>query len=224
MSEAGPSKGQAAVDVRQQLDQVCQTLERARSVPLSASCIVNRKELLARLAEVRRMLPAELAEARSVLEQRHAAIQEGRAAAARLIEEARRERDAIIHGTDIHQDARRAAERLLAEAREEAEGLRREVDDYVDQKLAGFEIALHKILAQVARGRELVQAGGASPEGRVPPPTPQEVDQFVEDKLGRFEHSLRKTLDAVVRGRERLRDRSGLDTFADDRDAPPLPT
>jgi len=76
----------------------------------------------------------------------------------------------------------------------------------------------------VARGRELVQAAGASPEAQVPPPTPQEVNQFIEEKLGRFEHSLRKTLEAVVRGRERLRDRSGLDTFADDRESPPLPT
>lgn len=214
----------APVDVQHRLDQIRRAIENAKSVPMSASCIVNRKELLAGLAEVQRMLPAEFAEAKAIVEQRQAAIEAGRKEAERLVEAARRECQAVVYNTDIYREARRSADELLAQAQAEAEGLRREVDDYVDHKLAGLEIALQKTLAAVADGRQRLR--GRAPGGRrgEVPLTPREADEYVDHKLSRFEYSLHKTLEAVTRGRERLRDRSNLDTYTADDDAPPLPT
>ncbi|WP_020574813.1 hypothetical protein [Actinopolymorpha alba] len=212
------------MDVQHKLDEIRRRVENARSMPLSASCLINRPELLAALVEVQRLLPSEFAEARAVLEHSHEVVNEGRAEAQRLVEEGRRERTSLINNTQIHHDARQAADELLVQAREEAEGLRREVDDYVDHKLAGFEIALQKTLASVARGRDRLHDGGGPPVGNAEAAAVrQEVDEYVEQKLSRFEQSLHKTLDAVTRGRDRLRDRSGLDTFTEDEDAPPLP-
>ncbi|MEQ7124775.1 hypothetical protein ABN034_09635 [Actinopolymorpha sp. B11F2] len=212
------------MDVQHKLDQIRRNVEKARSMPMSASCVVNRKELLASLAEVQRLLPKEFAEAVAVMEHRQAAIEQGRAEAARLVDEARRERQALVYNTDIHREARRTADEMLAQAQSEAEGLRREVDDYVDHKLAGLEIALNKTLASVAQGRDRLRGRApANRRGEVPL-SPREADEYVDHKLSRFEHSLHKTLDAVTRGRERLRDRSGLDTYTAEEDAPPLPT
>jgi hypothetical protein len=212
------------VDVQHKLDQIRHNVEKARSMPMSASCVVNRKELLASLAEVQRLLPREFADAVAVVEHRQAAIDDGRAEAARLVEEARRERQALVYNTDIYREARRAADELMAQAQAEAEGLRREVDDYVDHKLAGLEIALNKTLVSVAQGRDRLRGRApANRRGEVPL-SPREADEYVDHKLSRFEHSLHKTLDAVTRGRERLRDRSGLDTYTAEEDAPPLPT
>ncbi len=215
------------MDVQHKLDAIRRTVADARSMPMSASCVVNRKQLLADLGEVKRLLPDEFAEARSVIEHREAAINEGRTEAARLVEEARRERWALLHETDVYREARRSADEIVAQARDEAEGLRREVDDYVDHKLASFEIALHKTLASVAQGRDRLRDRGAGPGRRGQsdvPLSPRETDDYVDHKLARFEHSLHKTLDAVTRGRERLRDRSGLDAFAtDDGSGLPLP-
>jgi regulator of protease activity HflC (stomatin/prohibitin superfamily) len=193
-------------------------------MPMSASCVVNRKELLASLAEVQRLLPKEFAEAVAVVEHRQAAIDSGRAEAARLVEEARRERQALVYNTDIYREARRSADELMAQAQAEAEGLRREVDDYVDHKLAGLEIALNKTLASVAEGRDRLRGRAPTNRRGEVPLAPREADEYVDHKLSRFEHSLHKTLDAVTRGRERLRDRSGLDTYTAEEDAPPLPT
>ncbi|MGW5364709.1 hypothetical protein [Actinopolymorpha pittospori] len=213
------------MDVQDKLDELRRTVEKGRSMPLSASCIVNRTELLSGLAEVGRLLPPELAEARKVTEERDAIVAEGRAEAQRLLEEWERERADLLQRTDVYRDARKAADELTARAEEEAEALRREVDDYVDHKLAGFEIALQKTLASVGRGREELQAAEPGRGGRRgdDPAARREVDEYVDQKLSRFEHSLHKTLDAVTRGRERLRDRSGLDTYTVDEDAPPLP-
>ena len=72
----------------------------------------------------------------------------------------------------MHSEASHEAVRLLQEARESAEARRTEVEDYVDAKLANFEIVLTKTLAAVERGRqklsgrhELEALGEGSVEG-----------------------------------------------------------
>ena len=60
--------------------------------------------------------------------------------------------------------ARAAGEQLLAEAAEQAEAMRREVDDYVDTKLATFEVVLTRTLGAVERGREKLRLRAAEVE------------------------------------------------------------
>ena len=48
----------------------------------------------------------------------------------------------------------------LAEAHTDAESMRKQVDEYVDAKLATFEITLNKTLAAVARGRDKLRGRG----------------------------------------------------------------
>lgn len=215
------------MDVSEKLDEIRKNVENARSMPVSASCVLNRTELLAELAELADLLPIELAESRRVLADRQAVVDDGRAEADRLLAEARQQRDAMVRDTDVYRQAQYAAQELHNQAEADAAALRRETDDYVDQKLASFEIALNKTLATVARGRDRLR-------GRAAPPVDEsdealvlrrEVDEYVEHKLTRFEHTLHKTLDAVSRGRERLRDRSGLDAYTPDSggDVIPLP-
>ena len=47
---------------------------------------------------------------------------------------------------------------IRSEAAEQARRMRQETDDYVDAKLANFEVALHKTLAAVQKGREKIQS------------------------------------------------------------------
>ncbi|NUU20758.1 MAG: cell division initiation protein, partial [Streptomycetaceae bacterium] len=60
---------------------------------------------------------------------------------------------ALIADTEVAREAYGEAERLLADARRDAERIRAEADDYVDQKLANFEVVLTKTLSAVGRGR-----------------------------------------------------------------------
>jgi hypothetical protein len=53
----------------------------------------------------------------------------------------------------VYVEARAEADRLVWEATTSAEAMRAEVDDYVDAKLANFEIILTKTLESVERGR-----------------------------------------------------------------------
>ena len=55
------------MDVHDKLDELISTVENARAMPMSASCIVNRGEVLGLLEEVRGLLPEEFRHAQMLL-------------------------------------------------------------------------------------------------------------------------------------------------------------
>jgi len=142
------------VDVQAKIDELTAQVEGARAMPMSASCIISRTDFLRVLEELRELLPTELHQAEFVLKDRDEVIEEGRREADRIIEAAHDERTKLVGRTEVFAQAAREAERVLTEATDRSETMRAEVDDYVDTRLANFEIVLHKTLAAVERGRD----------------------------------------------------------------------
>ena len=142
------------MDVHDKLDELTKMVESARSMPMSASCIVNRAELLGLLEEMRELLPEEFRHAQLLLDDREAVVEEGRREAQRIIAEAELERDRLTSETEVMAAAEVKAEQIRVAAVEEAHTMRAEVDDYVDSKLANFEVVLDKTMAAVRRGRD----------------------------------------------------------------------
>jgi vacuolar-type H+-ATPase subunit H len=219
------------VDVQKKLDEIVTAVSSARSMPMSASCVVNRAELLALLEEVRAALPDSLAQAQELIGGREQMVEQARQEAERIIETAHAERGSLISDTEIARRSQAEADRILAEARKEAEEIRAEADDYVDSKLANFEVVLTKTLGSVGRGREKLLGTGPgldeqgyededAPERSHDPETlRRDADAYVDAKLGAFEAVLAKTLDAVGRGRQKLHGRIATDdlgALADD--------
>jgi hypothetical protein len=141
-------------DVQSKLDEIVDVIEKAKAMPLSASCVINRAEVLAQLEELRDLLPTELASARAIVGDADAQVLRGREEADQIIAEAKAERARLVGRTEIVQHAQREAERVIEDARSNAEAMRREVEDYVDGKLANFEVVLTKTIKAVARGRD----------------------------------------------------------------------
>ncbi|MFI2434963.1 cell division initiation protein [Streptomyces sp. NPDC018693] len=222
------------MDVQNKLDEIVSAISSARSMPMSASCVVNRAELLSMLEEVRAALPDSLAQAREVIGDREQMVEQARQEAERIIAGAHAERGSLISDTEVARRSRAEADRILAEARQEAEDIRAEADDYVDSKLANFEVVLTKTLGSVGRGREkllgtgpgLDEQGYVDPEdddaperSHDPETLRRDADAYVDAKLGAFEAVLAKTLDAVGRGRQKLHGRIATDdlgALADD--------
>ena len=142
------------MDVQKKLDEIVAAVSGARSMPMSASCVVNRAEVLERLGDIESMLPETISRAQEVLGDKQGLVEEGRREAAQIIADAREERRRLIEATDVHREASAEAAKMLEEARASAEAMRLEVEDYVDAKLANFEIVLTKTLSAVERGRE----------------------------------------------------------------------
>nr|WP_202451343.1 cell division initiation protein [Streptomyces sp. SID4948] len=200
-------------------------------MPMSASCVVNRAELLAMLDEVSAALPTSLSQAEELLGGREQMVQEARVEAQRIIESAHAERGSMVSDTQIARQSQDEAERIVAEARREADEIRAEADDYVDSKLANFEVVLTKTIGSVDRGREKLlgrdpyaddQYGQEyaeddpdAPERSTDPETlRRRADEYVDTKLGAFEAVLSKTLEAVGRGRLKLTGHNPIDDLA----------
>src|SRR3954453_5915746 len=124
------------MDIHGKLDELTTLLETARAMPMSASCIVNRVEILDRLDELRKMLPGELTTAQQILDDRGAVIAEGRVEAERIIEEARAERARMVAKTEIVREATREADALVGAARSDAQRMRGGIDDTAAGKRA----------------------------------------------------------------------------------------
>ena len=141
-------------DVKSKLAEITRTIESARAMPMSASCVVNRSELLDQLRDLRALLPEAMTRAQNVLQDKDEVVEAGRREAAQIVEDARAEQARMLTEYEVYAAAEAEAERLVSEARASAESMRSEVDDYVDTKLANFEIVLAKTLRAVERGRQ----------------------------------------------------------------------
>ena len=145
------------MELKDKLDEIVAQIESARAMPMSASCIVNRSQLLGMLDEMRDLIPAEVQRAESLLHERDDVVESGRREAEDIIAEAHAERARLVTETEVQREALAESERVLIEADNEARKMRQEVDDYVDTKLANFEIVLNKTLTAVLRGRQKLQ-------------------------------------------------------------------
>ncbi|MFJ4965727.1 ATP synthase F0 subunit B [Streptomyces sp. NPDC088729] len=214
------------MDVQKKLDEIVEAVGNARAMPMSASCVVNRAELLAMLDEVRQALPGSLAHAEELIGGREQLVEQARQEAERIIQSAHAQRGSLISDTEVARRSQSEADRILSEARREADEVRAEADDYVDSKLANFEVVLTKTIGSVDRGREKLLGRGQgldeqgyqdpdfadAPERSADPETlRRRADDYVDTKLGAFEAVLAKTLEAVGRGRQKLHGRVATD-------------
>jgi vacuolar-type H+-ATPase subunit H len=146
------------VDPLDRIAEVVAMVESARTMPMSRSCLVDRRELLDELTSLQNELPAELRRAANLLDERDKIIEAGKQEADRIIAEGEQEHARLVSVHEIVVSAEHEANRIITEARNEAQRLRDEVDDYVDTALANFEQFLTRALASIERGRDKMHA------------------------------------------------------------------
>lgn len=149
------------------LDELTDTVDAARSVPLSSSCLVNREQLLGLADALRAGVPVELshaseleAEARDDLERARAAsdslVADARAEADLMVAEAREQARREASRDAITAEARRQADEILREARDQARTLRRDSGTYALRTLEDVAQQLDELRGQALRGRDVM--------------------------------------------------------------------
>lgn len=141
------------MDVHDRLNQLTATVRTAKAMPMSASCLINRAEVLDLLELLREELPVNLDHADALISDREAFVAAGRQEAERILDGARDERERLIERTDVLVAARVRAAEVTGQARGESTRLLTDADDYVDRKLAEFEVFLGQVCSQVNNGR-----------------------------------------------------------------------
>lgn len=147
---SGANQGEALLAI---LDDITRQVQHARAVPMSASAMVNRAELLDLVAAAREAVPDQVAAADRIVAEaegvRSHAVHEGEEIVAQAHAKAA---DLVAEHAIVGEAKGRAAE-IVAAAEEEAKGLRADSDRYADQRLAEMESDLDAALNQVRAGR-----------------------------------------------------------------------
>jgi vacuolar-type H+-ATPase subunit H len=193
------------MDLTARLQQLEDLVREAKSMPLSSSALVNRDEVLELIQEMKETLPEEIKQARWVVKYREELLGKARAEGEHMVAEAEEEQLRMARREEIVSRAKEEAERIVQEAEEDGRKMRLESEDYVDAKLAQFEIALRKIqeearssarqvgktLDQIELGRQKLRGapiteaeqrlGGRDLDEGPSPETPRAIDVPVEE-------------------------------------------
>ena len=156
----------------------------ARPMPLSTSVMVSRDEIVDLLEAALTELPEEVREARWLLKEREDLLSKARVDAGLVIEEARTRVAQMVQRTEVVRSAELKARQTVEQAEAQARRRQHEVDDYLDEKLEKFAVALEKIQSQVMNARSLLQPQMPEPEPDVEsdPQAPSASRVFDQDE------------------------------------------
>jgi len=154
-------------DSEELLRRVADLVAAARPMPLSASAMINKEEVLELLQEAVERLPDELRDARWLRKQREEYLAKMAEDGEEVLDAARARAERMVQRTEVVKSAEHRARHIISSAEAEARRLRLECEDFCDQRLAGFEIVLERTMKLVTSGRERLQAsnlGRSDPE------------------------------------------------------------
>lgn len=140
-------------EVEQLLDRATHHVANARAMPMSASVMINREELLELLEEARERLPEELKAGRWLLKEREEFLARTRHEGDEIVDQARKRAARMVERSEVVAQAQRHARQIVDDAQSNARTMRMECEDFCDQRLAQFEIVLERTMKMVNAGR-----------------------------------------------------------------------
>jgi hypothetical protein len=153
-STPAPYHGAETEEILLQLHDI---VDAAKQVPLSASSMISKEEVLELLDEALTRLPEELRAARWLLKERDEYLARVKHEGEEILDQARARAERMVQRTEVVKAAESRAYQIVDTAEAEARQLHHEVEDFCDQKLASFEIVLDRTMKLVASGRQKLQ-------------------------------------------------------------------
>ena len=133
----------------------------APTMPLSSSPRIDRDEVVELLDRALASMPEELRQARWMLKERQEFVNKTRREANEMLEAARVQAERMVQRTEVVRAAEARARQVVDTAESDSRRLRLETEDFLDQRLASFEILLDKLGKTVAAGRHKLSIGDA---------------------------------------------------------------
>jgi hypothetical protein len=159
-----PDPGQQAGyvgDAETLLRRAIDIIATAPTMPLSSSPRIDRDEIIELLEESLARLPDELRQARWMLKERQEFVNKTRREANEMLEAARVQAERMVQRTEVVRAAESRARQVVDTAESDSRRLKLETEDFLDQRLASFEILLDKLGKTVAAGRQKLSIGNA---------------------------------------------------------------
>ena len=125
-------------------------IQDAKGLPLGADrCILEREKALDMLDEIIASMPADLKQARTIVESRNELITQARREAEGIIRQAQEEAKQLVSKEAIYQEAQRQCQEMIIQTQVRMAELRKVSNDYMDDALRRTEDAIAQSLAEV---------------------------------------------------------------------------
>lgn len=143
----------------------------ARGLPLGADkCILERDKVLDMLDEIIAQMPAELKQARTIVESRNELIGQARRESEALIRQAQEQAAKLVEEEAIYVEAKRQCQEMVAQTQNRLAELRKASNDYMDDALRRTEEAIAMSLEDVRDTRAKFKALTENQEKKVVAP------------------------------------------------------
>ncbi len=146
-------------DAEALLQRAIDIIANAPKMPLSSSPRIDGDEIIELLDEAMRRMPEEMRHARWMIKERQDFVAKTRREADELLEAARVQAERMVQRTEVVRAAEARARQINEAAEADARRLRHETEDFLDQRLASFEILLDKLNKTVQAGRSRLNIG-----------------------------------------------------------------
>lgn len=146
------------MDVLVLIDRLEELVEEARSFPgFGNTAIVDRDASFDIIDQMRQTIPEELKQARWIVKERQAMLDEARSESDRIIRAAQEEAEKITSEEEVLKRAEARSAEILEDSRRREREIRLGAEDYADEVLANLEDNLARLLEAVQKGRSRLQ-------------------------------------------------------------------
>ena len=125
-------------------------VQEARAVPLAADkCILERDKVLDMLDEIMGQIPAELKQARTIVDSRSEIVAQAKREAESIVRKAQEEAERLVSEQVIFEEAKRRCADMVAQTKAQITSLRKVSNEYMDDALRRTEEAIAQSLSEV---------------------------------------------------------------------------
>jgi len=122
----------------------------AWSLPLGTEkCVIERDKVLDLLDEISNQLPAELKQAKTIVESRNEVITNAKKEAENITKQAEQRAQQLLSKETVLQEAQKQADEIIRQAQAKVQELKRVTNSYVDDALKRTEDSITEALARV---------------------------------------------------------------------------
>ncbi len=139
------------------LEELEDIIESGSSIPFAQKVLVDKKEMLEIIKEIRIKLPDEVKQAQWIKEERQRILAEAQQEADTILEEANNHILSMIDQSEITKQANNRAEEIIAHAQSNAKEMRLGAKDYVDTLLESLQENLVELVTTVKENRDEIR-------------------------------------------------------------------
>ncbi|GAB4576137.1 MAG: hypothetical protein Kow0077_31110 [Anaerolineae bacterium] len=171
------------MDILHLVDRLEDLIDEGRHVPLSKYTMIDEERALEIIDQMRISIPEEIEKSKRILQQRDRLMAQANEEAARLVELAREKGDTLISREAIAQAAQNRAANIIEQARREAEAMQADADRYVMEVLGELESQLIRTLTVVRNGINTVAARAEGQNYSMEPEPQPAMDETVQQDV-----------------------------------------